>query len=456
MNLRTLRFVAVALSFSLLFFSCSHGRRSSSRSSGGEKTTEVVGTDNEEELSDVRNTRTSYHPLDLKFYLERSGSMIGFDANSSKGEFKETVADLLNRFPIKEENDSNALFIVNNNVYPFEGTIRNFISERDLFAATKDIGDPSFTDFYKIFEMIMANEEQYSVSVLISDLIYSVKGQEEVNPQKLMNEAKALTGNIFKNHSSGGVWVIKFIADYGGKYYPYNSPSRGIEYMGDRPYYAMIFTSKIGVETLCNDPKYANFYHFSTLPGYQDMFFFTSEKFKPEYSVIQRGFGKKGEFRKEKGEKGAIHSLQNVHMTRDELSIPVAVNLSSVPMSEAYKKDLSNYEIISQSGFEIVKIESLKDTEDKTVYESCPGATHIILLNTDEDIKNETIYINLKYKFPRWITQSSTNDDSDINEANFNRTTFAFESMMQGIYNAYTANNPSLLLFSLPININTK
>lgn len=433
--------------------SCSNSR--SSRSKTNKETTEQSVSsdlDNQEFESNKKN----YHPLDLKFYLERSGSMTGFDVNSTKGEFKETIADLLNRFPITAENDSNALFIVNDNVYPFEGTIKNFISERDLFAATGNLGDPSFTDFTKIFEMIMANQTEYSVSVLISDLIYSVKGQEAVNPQKLLNEAKSLTGNVFKNHPSGGVWIIKFMADYGGKYYPYNSPSRGIEYTGDRPYYAMIFASKSGVETLCNDSKYANFYHFSNLPGYQDMFFFTSEKFKPNYSVIQKGFGKKGEFRKDKNERGAIHSLQNVHVTRDELAIPIAINLSDIPLSESYKLDLSNYEVTSLSDFEIESIESIKDTEDKGIFEVCPGATHVILLSTDDKLKNETISINLKYKFPRWITQSSSDDDSDINDSNFSRTTFAFEQMMQGIFNAYTSNNSNQILFSITININTK
>ena len=122
--------------------------------------------------------------------------------------------------------------------------------------------------------------------VLVSDLIYSVRGQEAVNPQKLMSEAKSLTATVFNKHNHGGVWIIKFIADYSGKYYPYNSPSRGIEYHGDRPFYVMVFVSKAGIETICQDSKYADFYHFSTLPGYQNMFFFTSEQFSPAYSVL--------------------------------------------------------------------------------------------------------------------------------------------------------------------------
>lgn len=440
-----LRMLTMLLVFSIFAVSCGKGRE---RKVKGE-----TETTSEVEEVEYKGADKKYHPLDLKFYLERSGSMIGFDDNSTKGEFKETVTQLLNRFPVTTENDSNAIYIVNDNVYPFPGTIRNFISERDFFASTKEIGNPSYTDFSKIFDMILSNQEEYSVSVLLSDLIYSVRGQEEVNPQKLLNEAKGLTGNVFKNHPSGGVWVIKFIADYSGQYYPYNSPSRGIEYSGDRPYYAMIFASKSGVETLCNDSKYSDFYHFSTLPGYQDMFFFTSEKFKPAYSVLKSGYGKKGEFRKDKEERGQIHSLVNVKATRGELAIPVAVNLSGVPMSEAYKLDPSNYEVSSQSGFKIQNIETIKKEDDKSIQELCPGATHVFLLSASEDLKNETLAINMKYKMPRWISQSSTSDDSDINESNFGRTTFAFEAMMEGIFNAYTSTDSNKILFNLPIKI---
>lgn len=441
------KWIASAAVAALLLSSCDGHKSRRHTDSGYDEETSV-------ENASTGSRDKAFHPLDLKFYLERSGSMIAFDANSTKGDFKKSVAQMLNSFPYTAENDSTAIYIVNDGVYPFKGNIKDFLSKRDFFKSTEGIGNPSYTDFTKIFEMIFENQQEYTVSVLVSDLIYSVKGQETVNPQKLLAEAKSLTANVFKSHPNGGVWIVKFIGDYNGSYYPYNSPAKGISYSGDRSYYAMVFASNKGVETLCEDPTYKEFYHFSALPGYQDMFFFTSDKYDPAYSVLRKGFGKKGEYHKDREEKGSIHSIKDLKATHGEpICIPVAVDLSSVPMSSSYKTDIFNYTVASEADFEIESIQPIDGNADASVKEYCPGATHIILLETDEKPRNETITITMNYRLPRWITQSSSSDDSDIHSDTFSHTTFAFEAMMQGIFNAYVPAGTTATLFTLPIKI---
>lgn len=273
---------------------CDGGRRNRSEMKEKDVISEKIET---EETSG--SSPKVHHPLELKLYMERSGSMVSFDAEKSSGEFKGIVSTLLNRFPSIESEDSTSVYIVNDNIYPYKGSVRDFLAQRDFFTATKGIGDSSFTDFDKIFSMILSDISKYQVSALVSDLIYSAKGQENVSSSKLLNEAYALTHNTFKDKTNISVIVLKFEAGYSGPYYPYDSPSKGVIYNGDRPFYVMLFLSKESLWELYDTSEYAAFTKFSTLKNFEEMFCFTDVKFHPDFSIIPE-IDHEGRFRKDR------------------------------------------------------------------------------------------------------------------------------------------------------------
>lgn len=414
-------------------------------------------TDEQTEYTEAEDSKPTGHPLELKLYMERSGSMVSFDTDKSSGDFKGIVSTLLNRFPSINSNDSTSVYIVNDNIYPYNGSVKDFLSQRDFFTATKEIGNPSYTDFDKIFSMILADMRKYQVSALVTDLIYSAKGQESISANKLLNEAYALTHNTFKGRTSNSVIVLKFSAGYNGPYYPYNSPLKGEQYSGERPFYVLLFASKESLKEMFNSSEYAAFSKFSTLPNYEDMFCFTDVTFKPKFSIIP-DFTHEGRFRKEKNKgSGPVYGIVDAQLSKEgKISVPIAVDLSGVPFSESYKKNKSFYDVESISGFKINKIESVTRLDTDTIKQLLPNATHIIMLESDNKLKNETVSINLNYQLPAWISESSTNDDSNISAEEFDSTTFGLEEMMKGIFAAYIPDGTKHSVFNLKFSIKKK
>ena len=85
----------------------------------------------------------------VNFYLERSGSMTPYDAPHGDGSFKAAIVQLLNNLP--GNNDDNRIYVVNSSVNKYPQGFSKFISDPNIFESTKGLGDPSYTDFSKIF-----------------------------------------------------------------------------------------------------------------------------------------------------------------------------------------------------------------------------------------------------------------------------------------------------------------
>ena len=113
--------------------------------------------------------------LAVKFYLERSGSMVPYDSPQGKGEFKKAIVDLLNALPGNA--DENTLYVVNDAVYNYPKGFRAFITDNNIFDSTKGIGDPQYTDFEVILDSVLNKTKDNEISILVTDMIYSTKKQ---------------------------------------------------------------------------------------------------------------------------------------------------------------------------------------------------------------------------------------------------------------------------------------
>ena len=154
------------------------------------------GTSREESTVEVgQQSYQKLEPLRVNFYLERSGSMTPYDSPRGDGSFKAAFVSMLNSVP----GDANRLYIVNDSIYRYPKGIRQFISDDNIFASSKGIGDPSYTDFQRIFQAILENTEKNEISVLFTDMIYSVKTMEGTNPRKIFSDATGMISSVFNS-----------------------------------------------------------------------------------------------------------------------------------------------------------------------------------------------------------------------------------------------------------------
>lgn len=137
--------------------------------------------------------------LKINLYIENSGSMNGYVNGSTQ--FKEALQNLLVdlKFVYGEENIE--LFFINDQIHksPIKGDIVEFADK--LSPSSIKIGNTSSSNLNDIFRQITKNSENNMVSILLSDLIYSIKGKQTT---ALLGEQKALTRDVFQTASKDG------------------------------------------------------------------------------------------------------------------------------------------------------------------------------------------------------------------------------------------------------------
>lgn len=390
--------------------------------------------------------------ISVKLYIERSGSMVPYDSKQSKGEFKKSLVTLLNNLPMKTNECGESLYIVNNAVYPYGKNLRDFIKSKDIFEETKGIGDPRYTDFTCIFDSILSHTQSNELSILVSDMIFSTKDMGVINTEKILNEAESLTTAIFKDHENMDVAIIKMIADFDGQYYPYNSPSKGVHYNGNRPYYIMMVAQPNVMHNVFLNEEFKDFRNFKGLPGYKDFYLFSTSGSSPDYSILLNSKYNRGRFRASKGQSSEIHSIENFKSDRDGNNvIAVGVDLSKVISPENFKTDINNYIVKSSSGFKLKEINKVTPNDERSLH-NVPSATHIFILESD-DVQNDNICISLLNKLPNWILETNSTDDSDISKGNFEQQTFAFGNMMEGIHKAFFSSTTTPTIFTMSLKL---
>lgn len=393
--------------------------------------------------------------LKLNLYLERSGSMTGYDARTTSGNFKQTINELITRFP-RVNGRAGRILIVNDNIYPFEGSFEEFVQIKDVFDATKGVGDPSFTDFASIFESMLQDTVPENINVLISDLIYSPFDTQGVSPAKIFNEEQSVATSIFQKHADKSVIVVQLTSDFDGLYYPYNSPQTGLRYKGQRPYYAVITGSAMAIYKLLHDSRYAPFTDFKSMPGYKEDYIFSRNPLTLSYySLLPRGKGNKGSYAiggAEDGEAKA-HRLKDIKGDgQHKISFRIAANLQNIPGSESFITNPVNYSLKGASDARILSIEpideSMKDARNRRFLDP---ATHLFTIEVNAEHLSPLIEISLLNPLPKWIETAGNKDDSNVNSASFPKTTFGVDYLLRGIYRAYHAPSETPELFTIKI-----
>lgn len=382
--------------------------------------------------------------LNVNFYLERSGSMTPYDSPNGDGSFKAAIVQMLNNLP--GSNEDNKIYVVNSSINAYPEGFSKFISDTNIFDATKGIGDPSYTDFSAIFSQLLDKTGQDELSILVSDMIYSTKDMVGINPQKVFAEAQGMANAVFKKQvQDKAMLIVKMNGSYSGPYYCYNSPKGGQNYSGNRPYYIVVVGSNQNIVRLTKDKNYIPFSNFSELKGYENMYLFeTDDVYKPYYSFMLNNSDIRGRFAPEHGKDTQIKDLKNMEIDRNsgDIRLALAVDLSGMLIDKDYLTDIDNYSVESDDKLEIKEIREINKNDITPAEKKYIGsATHIFILGMNEIKNDQHVEIKLLNRLPSWIEETSSDDDTNVGSATFSQTTFGLKYLMQGIYNSYTKNS---------------
>ncbi len=395
-------------------------------------------------------------PLRLTLMLERSGSMTGYDIRLGSGNFKRTLNELLNRFPTS--GGEPRIMIVNDGVYPFNGSIGSFMRDKDIFASTVGIGDPSYTDFGRIFDVFLNDTTAENVYVLATDLIYSPRDAEGLTPDKIFNESGSLVSDIFRRHKDKEVAVVRLVTDYRGRYYPYTSPREGVEYSGGRPFFLLIAGSRAAMAELFGGQDYASFADFSTLPGYTGHYRMNREAVEPPYyTVLPRRRDSEGRYSPSGASEndGAAHALYKAEPGKDgRLEFEIAADLRRAPVDTSYLCNTVNYDIMGAGSPRLLSVRPISSDDINVRNKRYLGrASHILTVEADVASIGSEVSIRLLNRVPEWVNKRSSSSDVDISAPSFGSTTFGLSHLIEGIYRAMygTAQIPAYITMNIDI-----
>lgn len=353
-------------------------------------------------------------------YVERSGSMTPYDSRDGDGSFRAAIMALQNNLP---------------------GT-----------ATIDSVGEKGYTNFQQIFDQILNRTNEDQVSILVTDLIYSVKDMQGVNPQRVFSEIEGMTNAVFKSEvKNKSMLVVRMMGSYNGPYYSYDNSVK--PFAGRRPYYIIIVASNTNMVRLTHDATLRTFADMERMRGYDNMCLMTANDiYKPYYSFLLSNRDVRGRFRPKRGQDTQIRSLTGVEPDRNsgDIQLALAVDLSHLFIDQRYLTDVSNYEVKADDDVRIKEIRKIEKADMTPAEKKYLGtATHIFVLQAASIGHGQEVEIKLLNRMPQWIGAASTDNDLTP-DAN---TTFGLKYLLGGIYDSYNRNADDHNYFELELEL---
>ncbi len=373
--------------------------------------------------------RYGQQELSLTIYFERSGSMVPYDNAGDRGQLKKAVNDIINHFPGRKVN----INIVNDGIYPYQGSVDQFIKDRNIYASTAGVGNSAFTDFQQIFGAILKAQDATNVSVVVTDLIYSPADAGDVSIDKILNEENSLATSIFRQYKGKSVLVHQLMGDYNGKYYPYTN--RPVEFRGMRPFYLLVIADTPVMDRMAAQGEYTELLHPAAV---RNSYRFNQSETAVDYCVVPDWKDNAGRFRVDHKDPSRLLKCQGDKNT-GVLCMTIAARLDGLQKDEAFLANAQNYKLQSVSGFELKVTPITADmiTGNNKAY--LDGKTHLLTLTGKMNGPRDQVVISLPNEMPAWIAQSTTRDDTNPAAAGFSTTTLGLREFLDGIASAFGA-----------------
>lgn len=431
----------IIISFIMLFAGC---ERNSSRQRGrsNDKTQETSEFVTEKENKDPAVKPIATFSPDVKptvnIYIENSGSMNGFINKTS--EYQDAIQNMVVWLEYYYDTDNIKLHYINDRVIfkekPANIPLPDFAQQMLSPVEFKSNGNGASTNLNSIIAMILNRTDDNTISILLSDNIYSISGTQTA--PVLLSECKNKTLQAFlgksknlkkQSQQSLSTTIIQLYSQFNGNYWDYKHPTGKASQQLNckRPYYMCV----IGVNDLISD--FNNKFNVQEMNGYKNKYTLTEiENLNPKCSVLINTY-KTGRFRKTDATTIREASLDK---HKNIFAMAIAVDLSDIPLNDDEKCDVNLFEATEDYVIdEIIKI------EDATIapvdVQATQNCTHIIKVSTS----NKTIpsyTLRMKRSLPNWVENTSSVDDTKIGtDSQEQNKTFGLAYFVNGIKEAY-------------------
>lgn len=375
-------------------------------------------------------------PTQVHIYIENSGSMNGYVNGNTA--FKNALSDLLVTLKYRYGEKNLHLFYINSAIYPIpvQGDITQFAQH--LTPQSIRVGNTASSDLNHIFNQILEKTDRHTISLLLSDCIYSIQGE---NTAELLNFQKSQTRDAYLSKSKEGLEpvtaLVKLSSAFYGTYWDKNNQTTYLAGQS-RPYYLSITGSA---------DRMADFHqniplNKETLEGYQHEYILTSEDFSDDhyYSILTASF-QQGRFKPMRSQSSAdyVRGIKDVAInprSTEPFRFAIAVDLSHIPVEEAYKTNPAHY-TITEGDYairEIIPVNKSDIHPSDWIRIQQAHATHIIQIQANSQVYSD-LRLALKKQIPQWVYQTDTENDSDILATE--GQTFGFKYLVEGIAEAY-------------------
>lgn len=385
--------------------------------------------------------RTTTNPQPNKkvatqLFLENSASMWGYFEGATECEKAMSKIVIHCRHGFGEDNFK-FFFITNNVLEPSipKNDVLGFISK--IEPKQLKIGNFKNTEISDILRTVIDKTGTDTLSILITDCIYSK--QEEGSTNQTVNYEWSLIEDAFLSRLSEAeisVLINKYSSTYKGNYVSIDNSTNkkvinkvGYKEHFVRPYYVIVIGSNEDMKVAISNFEFKNY------PGYQYSYLITHPKTPALVNYRILNSYKIGRFLPDK--KDPQHTIVDAEKEsrgrhKGKFQFAIAADLSQLAIENDYIMDANKYKISSK--YDIVIQNITEDMRNKN--SMLDGYTHLFLLETHSNPKEEALKISLKRETPGWVLATHTDDDLSLDSLHQTQSR-GFKYLVEGIESAF-------------------
>lgn len=357
-------------------------------------------------------------------YVENSGSMYGYVKGVT--EFEQSVYSYLSDIKISDICSEMNLYYINSVMHKQPADVEDFIYRLEPNTFKAKGGNMATTDLSNIIGNILETHGRDTVSILISDFVFS-PGSGVNADEYLLNQQIGIKNHFaykLKSNPNLAMMIYQLSSKFEGRYYDRNNTPYNINHQ--RPFYMMIIGDTNNLIRLSNEISKDKIKGSGVINSYS----LSKAVSNVSYGILPTP--KIGSFNPDPASphtsiKGAKIDKKNPNT---KFMMSIGVDFSQLLLDDEYLMDPSNYEISNKS-FNI----SVDKAQNNAKY------THIVKLSLNPQMANlykGPLTIQLLKKASTW-SEAVTNPD-DVGVQNITKDkTYGFKYLVGGIYDSYSS-----------------
>ena len=274
----------------------------------------------------------------VNVFMENSGSMFGYVDLNQKSMFQQAVYKYLVDIQSTGISSDFHLNFINERIIDKGTDINRFVNNITASDFRGAPGNNSTTDLAEMLTMVLNNTSGDTVSIFISDCIFS-PGKKKT-PQAYLNQQSTKLLESFSSYLDKNpftmVMIYQLTSPFKGKYYDYQNNGR--QYEGSRPFYFIVIGNTFHLLNMKEKIPFEKFQE--SVNNYWTIFNFPFEEIKPlKYNLLLSP--KKGTFDR----KGPKHMAKPKNDKDGEFQFTIAADMSiyQLLLEKDYIMNVDNY-----------------------------------------------------------------------------------------------------------------